>query len=144
MTSQAEQLRNAWVDYLLRYDWSHTFDITSEYPLSPSRLKAQFHQTLRYLTQAAQGPVRAFLALEKTTSGQYHGHALIAGTEMLPVDRVQRAWRDGFSRVRRVSRAKDAAGYATKWAAVNSEDYELYGRWDRSPRARARSSNRPA
>ena len=139
MKGQESQLRRAWVDYLLRFEWSHTFDITSRYPLSKARLKARFGQTLRYLTRAAQRPVRAFLALERTAAGQYHGHALVAGTEMLPVDRVQRTWRDGFSRVRQVANAKDAAGYATKWATTNSKDYELYGRWVRKRNLYARA-----
>ena len=134
MKGQESQLRRAWVDFLLRYEWSHTFDVTSRFSLTQARLKAEFTKTLRYLTRASQGPVRAFLALEKTTSGHYHGHAMIAGTERLSVGRIQRAWRAGYSRVRRVHTVRAAATYATKWANENSDEYELYGRWELSNR----------
>jgi hypothetical protein len=131
MTNTGQQLHAGWVEFLLRFRWSHCLHLTTRYANTKERLEAEFRRLVRRLERVTQGPLGGFLALEKTTDGHLHAHALIAGSESLPVKRLEKAWEKGFSRIHRVRRRKAVIRYATKWATQNSEDYVLVGRLER-------------
>lgn len=126
--SDSQNLQNAWVDHLRRLEWSHAFDLTTRYPSSPETLDREFARALRLLARAAQRPLRAFVAFERTTEGHWHAHALLGGTEGLSTSRMQATWRSGHSRARTLKRPEAAIRYATKWAPRNADNYRLYGR----------------
>lgn len=128
MKTEAQKYRLAWVDHLLTWEWSHSFDLTTRFPYTPEALYGEFERFIRRLSRATQGPIRAFLALELTTTGHLHAHALLGCTEGLKSDHLKRAWRAGFSRPNAIRDAREAAQYATKWAPANEETYRIYGR----------------
>ncbi len=125
------QLRAGWVEFLLRFQWSHCLHLTTKYAKSKEVLEKEFRRLIRRLERVAQKPLGGFLALEKTTEGHLHAHALIAGSANLAVKRMQRAWQPGHSRIHRVRSRKAVVRYATKWAPKNSADYLLVGRLER-------------
>jgi hypothetical protein len=131
MTINGHQLRAGWIEFLLRFQWSHCLHLTTKYAKSKEILEKEFRRLVRRLERVAQKPLGGFLALEKTTEGHLHAHALIAGAEDLPVKRVQKAWEQGHSRIHRVRSRKAVVRYATKWAPKNSADYLLVGRLER-------------
>lgn len=131
MTNAGQQLRAGWVEFLLRFRWSHCLHLTTRYANTKERLEAEFRRLVRRLERVAQGPLGGFLALEKTTEGNLHAHALIAGSDALHVKRMEKAWEKGFSRIHRVRHRRAVVRYATKWATQNSGDYVLVGRLER-------------
>lgn len=131
MRNTGQQLRAGWVEFLLRFQWSHSLHLTTKYAQKKERLEAEFRRLVRRLERAAQRPLGAFLALEQTTEGHLHAHALLAGSESLCVKRVQAAWKKGFSRVHKVRRRRAVVRYATKCAPTNSGDFLLIGRLER-------------
>ena len=128
MQTEAQKYRRGWVDHLTQYAWSHSIDLTTRYSYTPEAIYREFERFLRRLSRASQGPIRAFLALELTTTGHLHAHALLGCTEALTTAKIQRAWRSGFSRLEVLRDATEAARYATKWAPANEETYRIYGR----------------
>ena len=128
MQTEAQKYRQAWVEHLMQQKWSHSFDLTTRFPYTSEALYQEFERFLRRLSRASQGPIRAFLALELTTTGHLHAHALLGCTEALTTAQIQRAWRSGFSRLEVLRDATEAARYATKWAPANEETYRIYGR----------------
>ena len=130
MQTEAQKYRQGWVDHLTQYAWSHSIDLTTRFSYSPEAIYREFERFLRRLSRATQGPIRAFLALELTTTGHLHAHALLGWTEALKTAQIQRAWRSGFSRPRITAfeDAREAAQYVVKWAPANEETYRIYGR----------------
>ena len=60
-------------------------------------------------------PVRFYCAAERgTREGRYHYHALLFGTPRLVKRRIETAWTQGYSQVRRV-RSEGAARYVSKY-----------------------------
>ena len=127
-------LREGWAQFLMEFDWAHKMDLTGRFPMSAERLHEAVAKLHRRLTRVAQGPVSAFLALERSAGDAYHGHALIAGTRHVAVARLQAAWHTGYSRVGRLRGPAAAVRHATKYAATNSADYAMLGRWERHRR----------
>jgi len=128
MQTEAQKYRQAWVEHLMQQEWSHSFDLTTRFPYTSEALYQEFERFLRRLSRATQRPIRAFLALEQTTTGHLHAHALLGCTEALKADHLKRSWRSGFSRPAVLRDATEAARYATKWAPANEETYRTYGR----------------
>jgi len=128
MQTDAQKYRRGWVDHLTQYAWSHSIDLTTRYSYTPEAIYREFERFLRRLSRASQGPIRAFLALELTTTGHLHAHALLGCTEGLSTDNIGRSWRTGFSRLRRLTNANAAARYVSKWAPLNEATYRIYGR----------------
>jgi len=77
------------------------------------------------LQQRAQQDVYYFRATERTAGNRYHVHALLAGTEHLPVDAVQDAWREGFAQARQYDRTRNGVYYVTKSLIRPNADYDL-------------------
>jgi hypothetical protein len=94
-------------------------------------MEGEFRRLVRKLERVAQKPLGGFLALEKTTEGHLHAHALIAGSEELSVKRVQKDWEQGHSRIHRVRSQKAVVNYVTKGASENSADFLTVGRLER-------------
>ena len=112
----------------MQQEWSHSFDLTTRFPYTPEALYREFERFLRRLSRATQRPIRAFLALELTTTGHLHAHALLGCTEALSTGLIGRGWRAGFSRSRRLGDARATIRYITKWAPANGDTYRIYGR----------------
>lgn len=130
MIDTDKHLIEGWSAFLLRYSWHHFLHLTTKFARSKEDIADSFKRLIRNMERSAQRPVTAFVAMEKTTYGHHHAHALIAGTADLNVSRIQAAWKEGFSRVHKVRRMESVVRYATKWAPHNAEDYLLLGNLD--------------
>jgi hypothetical protein len=86
---------------------------------------------VRRLERVAQRRLDWFLVVERS-AGFAHVHALISGADDLALNRLQRAWKLGFTRVERYDPQRGAAFYLTKGfddsgrpESGRTDDYDL-------------------
>lgn len=124
---------SAWGEHLHSFRWAHFATLTPTFPdISAAKLERQFHNHfIRNLARAIGRPVPWFYAMERSSGGVLHVHALLANTEALPVAELRRHWTLGFTEIERYSFTGAAAWYAVKELRRSNESWE---RWDVSPR----------
>ena len=101
MTSNDQQLTEAWEEFLGWFEWHHAITLTTRWAYSRYALSKEMqHGFARRLAKMTQGKVGWFYSMEDRVGGYPHLHALLGGTSHLTTTQVQRAWKSGMSRVR--------------------------------------------
>jgi len=135
--------------WLSRCVWRHYATLTDDYGNSPASLLRQGRKFIRRLESMARRRVDYFLIVEGARCGFPHLHALLLGTDFLTVKEMERAWRLGFTSIRRYDPTRGAADYVAKELAHVDFDPDLWDirlprepgeertrRWSRSRRRR--------
>jgi hypothetical protein len=119
----SDALRLEWRNFLARTHWDHFATLTSRVQLNYEDFIAEFKSGfIRRLTRVTQCPVSFFVVVEPTYAELWHGHALLAGTAHLKVDRAARAWHKGWSRVKLITDQRRAICYTTKQLEADAPD----------------------
>lgn len=129
--------RDAYALFLRSIDWNHfaTFTAATRFD---DRLERALLQTIRRLERVAQGPVHVFWVREVGSLGTPHIHALLKGTERVPLARIVGAWQLGRADVRAYDPAGGAAYYLTK-SLLDAD-----ARWDLSTKLQALPVHQPS
>lgn len=130
--AELRRFRDAMAGWLSRCDWRHYATLTDDYGNTPQSLLRQGRRFVRRLESRALQRVDYFLIVEGARRDFPHLHALLLGTDFLTVREIERAWRLGFTSVRRYDATRGAADYVVKELARVDFDPDL---WDiRFPR----------
>lgn len=114
------QLQLAWVRLLQRYEWHHQghFTFRSRRPLSMEATLSRFAGWANGLARPTQGQVHFVAFPERHKhSDRWHLHALLQGTERLPMPDMERWWRRGHGdqvRIDPFDRQSNILWYITK------------------------------
>lgn len=114
--------------YLQTWHWHHFLTLTTAWRTSETELRTLFQAgMIRRLARVAQRPIAYFFAIERAGNAdpRPHIHALIAGTDLLTVDRIRLSWRHGYGSVRRYDPRRDAALYSTKDLLLDPDSYDF-------------------
>lgn len=123
---RGEHLIAAWAAWLggLPWEWfvTLTFDPGRRYPVSAQLAGREAVTWCGHVGCALRVPVAWLIALERGRSGQWHAHALIAGTQR-DLSSATPLWeaRNGGVDVRPVHNAHGVVLYSTKEAALSGE-----------------------
>lgn len=131
----SSEVTTEWARFLDRHEWHYMVTLTTEFPLRPDVLERYFkHSFIRQLTRTAQKSVRWFYVVEGVQSGRLpHIHALLWSAGALTSAGIERAWKKGFTTVRRFDHSRGGASYVVKEIARGAE---LYGLSDELPPVR--------
>jgi hypothetical protein len=126
MESSDEELRTALRGWIGAFHWSHVATLTTRYPMSDGSVVREFQRRfVRELERAAQGYVAWFVAIEATVPGHWHLHVALAGTAALTIERMQKAWRLGFTRITLLENPPAAIGYLVKELQRFPENFDI-------------------
>ena len=108
-------LRRNWGAFVAQFSWAHYLSLTVNTPCTATALLSLFRRRfVRNLERDAQRKISYFVAVEGEVAGFTHCHALIDGSRLLTVQRLQDHWPFGFSSVRRYNPKRGAASYVVK------------------------------
>ena len=107
--------------------WAHFVTMTTTNIVSPDRLRLDFvNRYIRRLARDAQRGVGWFYAIEHHADGERaHIHALIANTETLTIESVERPWLLGNRRAVIYDPRRGASHYVSKYLDRNPDLYDL-------------------
>ncbi len=123
------ELRRAWIEWLNAHKWSHFVTLTSSAPLTREALTREFTQRfIRRLAWLAGQAIPWFRVFEIGKSGEKpHVHCLLAGTELLAIERIRAPWTLGNTDARVYDATLGAAAYLTKEMSARPDDYDISG-----------------
>lgn len=110
------RLRQAWSEYLRGFAWDHFATLTFARTTTPEGARRAFVQVWhRVVARLAQRPVPYFFVVERGGGGMWHIHALLSGTQHVPLDGLESAWkRYGRADIQPYDPMRGAAFYLTK------------------------------
>jgi hypothetical protein len=111
---QQELLREAWGGFLHLYEWGVFVTLTFAQARSVESARRCFDRWLRRLEQRSQTRVEWFLAIESSSAGVVHLHALCNGGPNLTAGAYRDAWPFGRASVARYDPRKGARYYLVK------------------------------
>jgi hypothetical protein len=128
----AKSIAEPWGNWLSEYAWDHFVTLTTRDSVSEQRLKMEFVNCfVRRLDQVAQQQTGYFYAVECTTTGHSHLHALTWCGGKLTCEQIKRAWKLGRRQVVPYDPSRRAAYYVTK--TIGDASYDHYGISKRLP-----------
>lgn len=130
-------LNTDWGEFLSSFVWTYFVTLTTRSASSADSLLRSFRRYERSLQRIAQQRVGYFVAIERTTVGHVHAHALFDGPSGLE-DHLAKRWLAGRTQVLKYDPARGAAYYVTKYM---SDDCQLLD-YDLSPRLRRRCESK--
>ena len=127
----ASPLRDYWAGHLATLAWDHYATLTFASAVSVNRARREFVDGfVRRCAFHSLRPIFWFYAMERDAIGdRIHVHALIAGTTLVNVARIEGSWPAGHSRIRIYNRTRGAAGYVVKTIATDHAEYDVSTRW---------------
>lgn len=114
----ARRLREGWLQFLQRYEWSHLGTLTTDHvELSRDGFERQFlHRFTRILARRAQRPLHWFAVIEGDPHAdrRTHLHFVIGGTSQVSIKQMEAAWSLGQSKILRFDETRGGLRYLTK------------------------------
>lgn len=123
----APQLREQWGRYLATMDWRHFLTLTFASAVSVGRARREFVDGfIRRCALVALRSVPWYYALERDAVGdRIHLHALVAGTELVTIARMEESWTAGESCIRVYDPTGRAAWYVAKTLGTDAAEYDI-------------------
>jgi hypothetical protein len=123
----ASLLRDHWGRYLATMYWRHFLTLTFASAVSVGRARHEFVDSfIRRCALVALRSVPWYYALERDAVGdRIHLHALVAGTDLVTVARMEESWTAGQSCIRVYDPTGRAAWYVAKTLGTDAAEYDI-------------------